>query len=284
MLKSFEFSTLCAKFLFQFLVKENWANVFSLTCQNSPSRALTNKMCSMNRIKIEIFFWITQGLQEKVLPRNLPHLFLTLPCRAATIFLLWRLLNTSHLSLYGWLCTRAMHRIQLLEVYREKETAEFSLGYKKYLSFLQHFNHSRFARKSLAKKIATSISHISWSCCPYISPLGLLNTSHLSLYGLLCTRAMHRIQLLEVYREKNPQNSVQEVKIISFWTNIGKCLSQSDFSLLSVNIQRTPSVTNQIKVHGKKISKEKEIQFFIICQFYKYPNMHFLRASFNLGG
>ena len=105
---------------------------FLWLAKTSPPGLWPTKCVPWIELKLKYSLLITQGLQEKVLPRNLPHFFSHCLAPEPTIFFLWGLLNISHLSLYGWLCTRAMHKIQLLEVYREKETAEFSSGYQNY--------------------------------------------------------------------------------------------------------------------------------------------------------
>ena len=138
---------------------------FLWLAKTSPPGLWPTKCVPWIELKLKYSLLITQGLQEKVLPRNLPHFF--------------------------------SHCLALLPLYFSSEDC--------------------------------SIFHI----CHYMDDCAPGQCIGFNYWKFTV--------------KKKPQNSVQDIKIISFWTNIGKCLSQSDFSLLSVNIQRKPSVTNQIK-------------------------------------
>ena len=68
------------------------------------------------------------------------------------------------------------------------------------------------------------------------------------------------------------------------WTNIGKYLSQSDFSLTRVNIQRKPSVTNWIKSNfmGNSLKKKKTNYSFDILNFLTLDEYFPILLSFNV--
>ena len=68
------------------------------------------------------------------------------------------------------------------------------------------------------------------------------------------------------------------------WTNIGKYLSQSDFSLTRVNIQRKPSVTNWIKSNfmGNSLKKKKTNYSFDILHFLTLDEYFPILLSFNV--